>query len=198
MDDIGAVELRNFAIAPLLLTATARLGRQRQFLRPMKGAARAALAAGLSHAKACIAALARPQAALLVPDPTLPQISVLPTAIGETPILGLFTLGYDQQEAFDWLERDYMEHHLQTLLARETLFALGREVTVWAAKRYPNQPLRRLPLNGAGDADLWDVDQVRGLLAQFGRNTLGVTLTEGGCFSPLHALLTVFAVQPPR
>jgi len=195
-NEIGTVELRSCAIAPLLLAASGRLGRQRQFLRPLKSTAAAALTAGLSRAEACIAALAHPQAALLVPDPMLPQTAALQAEPGETTLLGLCTLGYDQQKAFAWLGRDYMEHHLQTLLARETLFALGREVTAWAASHFPGQRLRRLALTGAADGDLWDVDRVRGLLALFGSDALGVTLTEGGCFSPLHALLTVIAVRP--
>jgi len=194
--ETGAVETRGFEIAPLLQVARRRLASQRQFLRPMRGPAAAALAAGLARAEACIAALARPQAALLLPDPGHKLAAALPLRSQEVPLLGVYTLGYDQQQAFAWLGRDYVEHHLQTLLARETLFALGRDVAEWAAKRHADLPLRRVVLTGAADGAVWDLGQVRGLLSLFGPAPLGVTLTEGGCFSPLHALLTVYALRP--
>lgn len=192
----GVAETRSFECAPLLNVARRRLASQRQFLRPMKGPAATELASGLARAEACIAALARPQAALLLPDPDNPLAAALPLRPREAPLLGIFTLGYDQQQAFAWLGRDYVDHHLQTLLARETLFALGRGVAEWAAERQAGLSLRRIALTTAVDGAVWDVGQVRGLLALFGPTPLGVTLTEGGCFSPLHALLTVYALRP--
>ena len=198
LDQATAPVIHDFDLESLLATAAARLRRQRQFERPLAAGAAAgrALEAGLDRARDCVAALARPRAALLVLSPVLAQISAL--GAGRV-VLALISLSYGQEQAFARLAQDYMDHHLQTLLARETLFALGRAVRDRVQEQYLGKQVRRLTLLAAepSAASAWDVEKVQNLLALYGEAPLGVTLTEGGCFRPLHALLTVFAVEQP-
>ncbi len=112
----------------------------------------------------------------------------------------LLTLGYDQADAFEQVERDYMIHHIQTELGREMLFALGRIAHQQAASSEPDRQLRRISILIEGQPEcgtrLWDAANVQLLLSSFGDKNLGVSITDSGCFQPLHSLLGLVISRP--
>lgn len=104
----------------------------------------------------------------------------------------LLTLGFSQQQAFDWLDHDYAAHHVQSDLASEVLFALGRKAQQALLDLYPNNRLIRVPVQSTaicGERRTWDPSRVKELLSVFDDINPGVSLTETGCFSPLNSLL---------
>lgn len=195
-------------VAPLLQTALARLGRQAQYARPLsRGGHRAATVQGwFGQAADCIADLARPKAIfrdvetrmdgdgvriagrVTLRDPDL----VRDIAAGGTVTAYLLTLGYGQGRAFDWLDRDYSAHHVQSDLGGEVLFALGRHAHGLMREAGPAGRLRRVPIQAhglCGQRRLWDPASVQALLSVFDGDEPGVTVTDTGCFEPLNSLL---------
>lgn len=196
-------------VAGLLPVARRRLERQRQFahLLTRGGKKAAALAGWLDQAEDCIAALARPCAVLreVAVGVTGTEVELAgrvrlddaqlarALAAAGTLTLSLVTLGYDQQRAFAWLQQDYGAHHIQSALARETLFALGRSVDDGLRAAAPGRRLVRLSLQteaaACGGRRIWEPAQVQALLALFAGAEAPVTLNDAGCFQPLHSRL---------
>lgn len=195
---------------PLLAEAESRLRRQKQYARPLeKGGRRAAELEGwISKASQCIASLSKAQAILrplnVYSDCDTDGVSlegevqIKDTKLGEELIAGgtlstyLLTLGYDQEAAFEWLGQDYMVHHIQTELSREMLFALGRHVHRQVRSDAAGLKIRRIPIRlepEYGKPLLWDPEKVQKLLAVYGSDNLGVSVTDTGCFQPLNSLL---------
>ncbi len=203
-------------IGGLVATATGRVQRQAAYVAlAAKGGARAAaLRDWLEQAATCVMTLARPRivrqplSAVARPDGILmadsihvvdPSLSA-PVAGGGRLDAVLCTLGYGQEEAFDWLGRDYGLHHVQTDVARETLFALARAADRIQSRRLPGWRLRRIPVRAhavCGRQHLWEPAQVQALLAAFDGGDPGVELTETGFFQPLHSLLGLTLMRPP-
>lgn len=201
----------------LVALARGRIERQTAYavLAAKGGARAAALADGLSRAADCVLALARPQVLQLPLTATATAAGVLlagrvtiassaladDLAGGGVAGLTLSSLGYGQEESFAWLGRDYMLHHLQTELARETLFALAREADRAALRRRAGWRLRRIAVKSeaaCGDRHLWEPAQVQALLALFDPASTAVTLTATGFFQPLHSLLGLTVLRPPQ
>jgi hypothetical protein len=114
---------------------------------------------------------------------------------------GLASLGYDQELAFAWAEGDYALHHVQTDLARETLFALQRASDRACRARHPGWRLVCVPVQAeaaCGERRLWDPAAVQSLLALFPAQDCPVTLTETGFFRPLHSVLRLILLIPPQ
>lgn len=204
-------------IADLVAIACARVERQAGYaaLAAKGGARAAALQHWLQQARDCVTALARarvlrqPLAAIERPgglliadhiylaDPTL-GVGI---ARGGRLSAGLCTLGFEQEAAFDWLGRDYALHHVQTELARETLFALARAADRAEQGRHPGWRLRRISVTADGPCDarrLWEPAKVQALLGLFEGDGPGVTLTGTGFFKPLHSLLRLTLMQVPN
>lgn len=202
---------RRFPISSVELVAEARsrcLG-QKQFARPLARGGRHAdcLNEWLDRSVACISTLARPEIVLkpLRADPMKGGILVG----GSVPITGddlrqdlenggsvtgyLLTLGYSQSNAFDWLQRDYAAHHIQSELSREALFALGRKAFRLQRAETQGSRLRRIPVqqDHCGARQAWAPEKVQALLALFDGCNPGVRVTDTGFFQPLHSLLGV-------
>lgn len=192
----------------LLTTALTRLQKQSRYARPLsKGGKRAAgITAMLQQAEACVAALAQPEVVLMPVDAaaTTNGICIADRVLLEGNDLAhdinmggkvtayLLTLGFDQHHAFDWLGGDYAAHHIQSDLASEVLFALGRQVFQEQKAQHPDARLRRIPVQTdayCGQRRFWDAGKVQTLMQVFDGVNPGVTVTNTGCFQPLHALL---------
>ena len=195
---------------PLLTEAESRLRRQKQYARPLqKGGRRAAeLEDWISKANWCVASLSKPQA-ILRPLSVHSNCDIGGVGLeggvqikdgklgdelraGGTLSTYLLTLGYDQEAAFAWLGHDYMVHHIQTELSREMLFALGRHVHRQVQSDAADLKIRRVPIRlepEYGKPLLWDPEKVQKLLALYGTDNLGVSVTDTGCFQPLNSLL---------
>lgn len=186
----------------------ARLGRQKQYARLLARDGRAAdgLRQWVACASDCIAALARPQAVFLpvsarvvggdvrIADRVTLEDEALTRDIadGGTVAAYLLTLGFDQAAAFDWLGGDYAAHHVQSDLAREVLFALGRDAHARYRASFGGMRLRRIPVQTTalcGERKVWDPARVQALLRVFDGVNLSVTVTDTGCFQPLNSLL---------
>jgi len=196
--------------APLLAAAESRLRRQKHYARPLeKGGRRAAeLEEWIFKATQCIASLSKPQAILrpLKVYSTCETdgvrleggVQIKDGKLGEELRAGgilsayLLTLGHEQEAAFAWLGHDYMVHHIQTELSREMLFALGRYVHKKVQSDAADLKIRRIPIRlepEYGKPLLWDPEKVQKLLALYGADSLGVSVTDSGCFQPLNSLL---------
>jgi hypothetical protein len=203
-------------VAGLLEAATRRLERQGQYARPLAKAGRRAdaLRGWLQEAAGCVVALARPQAALAPVDcravPGGIEIAgrveldgedlARLVSLGGTATAYLLTLGYAQADAFAWLQGDYGAHHVQSDLAGEVLFALGRNVHRRLAEASPGCRLRRVPIQtqaGCGQRRIWDAARVQALLGVFDGVNPGVSVTDTGCFQPLNSLLGLEIRLPP-
>lgn len=113
-------------------------------------------------------------------------------AAGGTVTAYLLTLGLRQADALAWLDGDYGARHVQSDLAREVLFALGRKSLEVQRDLAPGARLRRISVQTAaqcGDRTLWDPAQVQALLGLFDGVNPGVTVSDTGCFQPLDSLL---------
>jgi len=202
--------------AALLAEAVERVQRRRDWAAAAArmGPAADELAGCLQAAVACVAELARPAAALLTldaDDPVHPAASANASRHGRcTTRAYLLSCGYDSRVALARLGDDYMSYHLQDAIAREIVFALGREV---ARRQLAMQPelrfVRRAVCSGT-DADRrpgegatvaaratsrWDPAQVVLLLQRFG-GALGVVSTASGALAPLHSLLGLMVGAP--
>lgn len=195
-------------VSPYLDAARARLGRQTQYARLLAKGGRAAegLRGWLDEAAACITALARPQAVFLpvaarIEDDGVriadrvtlsDDVLVRDVSAGGTVAAYLLTLGYDQAAAFERLGGDYAAHHVQSDLAGEVLFALGRDAHARYRVTGGAGRLRRIPVQAhalCGERKVWDPARVQALLTVFDGANPGVTLTDTGCFQPLNSLL---------
>ncbi|TYB80432.1 hypothetical protein [Maritimibacter fusiformis] len=191
-----------------LENARARLGRQKQYARLLAKGGRAAdgLRGWLDEAAACIAELARPQAVFLpvaarveadavrIADRVTLEDAALArdVAAGGTVAAYLLTLGFDQAAAFERLGGDYAAHHVQSDLAGEVLFALGRDAHARFRAEQPAARLRRIPVQAhalCGERKVWDPARVQALLGVFDGVNPGVSVTATGCFQPLNSLL---------
>jgi hypothetical protein len=207
----------SFPVEELLVVASSRLRRQAQFARPLakEGKGAAQIERWLQQASACLTTLAEPIAVYrpLATQVSSDQICIENKTTLNEPVLAadlasggllcayLLTLGFSQARAFQWLDRDYMVHHVQTELAREMLFALGRAAHIRAKDILPDCRLRRVSVRleaTAGETPMWDVSRVQQLLAVFGKDNPGVSLTDAGCFQPLSSLLGLMVIYPPR
>ena len=199
--------------SPLLEQAAGRLRRQKAYSRPLsKGGARAAgLEDLLQQSEACLAALARPQGALVtvpveavsgrariagrvtIEDESLAR----DVAAGGQVAVYLLTLGVTQSQSFDWLKGDYLAHHVQSDLGSEMLFAFARHVFSQQRSQLPSGArLKRVSVQAepmCGQKRWWDVDKVQSLLGVFdelhSNAHPGVSVTNTGCFQPLQSLL---------
>ncbi len=200
----------------LVAVARSRVGRQAQYAALIaKGGCKAAAAHDwLDRAAGCVAALARPQAVRI---PLAAEVSgegiliagkvfvddrslVAGLASGGRLTACLSTLAYGQAEAFERLGRDYALFHVQTDLARETLFALARAADREERDRMPGWRMRRISVQAheaCGTRHLWDPVQVQALLSVFEGANPGVGLTDTGFFQPLHSLLGLMLMQAP-
>lgn len=200
----------------LVAVARARVGRQAQYaaLIAKGGPKAAAVRDWLDRAAACVAALARPQAVriplaasvgdegILIADKVFVADRALAArlAAGGRLTACLSTLAYGQAEAFEWLGRDYALLHVQTDLARETLFALARAADREERERMPGWHMQRIPVQAhdlCGQRHVWDAVRVQSLLAAFERVNPGVCLTDTGFFQPLHSLLGMMLMRAP-
>lgn len=192
----------------LLSIARPRLQRQKQYTRVLeRGGVRAeGVMEWLERASHCITSLgkasiilksvaARPTAQGILLDQRVhlegEDLSRKLGTSGEVTAY-LLTLGFSQQQAFDWLDHDYAAHHVQSDLASEVLFALGRAAQQMLRDLHPNNRLIRVPVqsNGiCGEKRSWDPGRVQELLSVFDGINPGVSLTDTGCFSPLNSLL---------
>lgn len=195
-------------VGGLLAAALARVRRQKQYARVLSrgGTAGAGLDRLLAGAADCVGALARSEVALravstrldgygveiagrvTLNDPRLAQ----DIGRGARVTAYLLTLGYSQADAFEWLGRDYAAHHVQTDLAGEVLFALGRHAHRLQQADHPGRKLRRLTVQVSdvcGGRSLWDPAGVQALIGCFDGINPGVTVTDTGCFQPLNSLL---------
>lgn len=207
---------KSYSAHDLIETARARVGRQAQYAALIaKGGSKAAAARDwLDQAAACVAALARPQAVRVPLAARASGEGVLiadKVLVGNRKIVGslaaggrlsacLSTLTYDQSQAFDWLGRDYALFHVQTDLARETLFALARAADRSECERMPGWRIQRIPVQAhglCGPRHVWDPAQVQSLLGAFEGANPGVGLTDTGFFQPLHSLLGLTLMRAP-
>ncbi len=203
----------------LLATAIARLRKQSRYAKPLsKGGKRAAgIETMLEQAEACVAALARPEIVLMPLDAVAisngMRIADCVTLEGDDlkrdiemggkAVAYLLTLGYDQHHAFEWLNGDYAAHHVQSDVGSEVLFALGRQVFQAQKAQAPSARLRRIPVQTdayCGQRRFWDAGKVQALMQVFDGVNPGVTVTDSGCFQPLHSLvgLTLHTGKPER
>lgn len=200
----------------LIAVARTRITRQAQYAALIaKGGRKAAAACDwLDRAAACVAALARPQAVRIPLAARVSDEGVLIAGrvfIGDRALAAgiaaggrltacLSTLVYGQAEAFEWLGRDYALLHVQTDLARETLFALARAADRQEREGMPKWRMRRIPVRAhelCGQRHVWDAARVQSLLAAFEGVNPGVTLTDTGFFQPLHSLLSIMLMRAP-
>lgn len=206
----------DWPVAELLGGALRRLERQGAYARPLAKAGRRAdaLRGWMQQAAGCIAALAHPQVALApvgcraipggieiagrvaLDDEELARL----VSLGGTVTAYLLTLGYAQKDAFDWLGGDYGAHHVQSDLAGETLFALGRAVHRRQVEASPGCRLRRVAIQtqaACGQRRFWDAARVQSLLGVFDGVNPGVSVTDAGCFQPLQSILGLEIRMPP-
>lgn len=171
------------------------------------GPARAELADCLQAASDCVRQMARPAAAVIGAQPAelgLVQDNDACAGNAKTEALGfayLLTCGYDSREALAWLDGDYTSYHLQDAIARELVFALGREVSQWLRSqrpgwRFARQALRDGAVPAAVGAPPWDPRRVTPLLSRFDGCAMGVGATSAGELVPLHSLLGVMLGVP--
>ncbi len=203
--------------ASLVNQARARIERQARYATALsRGGARAsALRALLDRACQCVTALSCPQDLRIPVEAETDGDDILIARSVElrNPTLardlrragrlsaGLCSLGYDQDAAFDWAERDYAVHHVQTDLARETLFAFARASDRAFRAPHPGWRLIRVPVQAeaaCGERRLWDPAAVQALLAQFPTHSCPVSLTDTGFFRPLHTVLRLNLLLPPQ
>lgn len=193
----------------LIAAALFRLRRQAHFAGPLGAGGHKArqIDAWLQTAAGCLRALARPKVAQQTLAPHLEgDCVILPTGtrLHDAPAaetlrrggrlsLYLLSLGFDQRAAFEWLGSDYMAHHIQSELSRETLFALGREARARGLDGAPgNAGVRRIAVRveaAPGAPRLWDAAGVQRLLSLIDDGPHGVTMNDSGCFQPLHSVL---------
>ncbi|MCP4071238.1 MAG: hypothetical protein GY742_05790 [Hyphomicrobiales bacterium] len=211
------IQKHSFPVEEMLNVASSRLRRQTQFRRLLAKGGRSAaeLERWLEQAYACLATLAQPVAVFrpLATQVDLGQVNIENQVTMNNPALAtdlnsgsslstyLLTLGYSQAKAFDWLDRDYMVHHVQSELAREVLYALGRAAHKCAKDVNRDHRLRRIPVRQEampGGSSLWDASRVQALLTVFGKDNPGVSLTDAGCFQPLSSLLGLMMIYPPK
>lgn len=206
------------ALPGLLDEATLRLRRQKRYAHPLElGGRRAAnIEKILKQATNCVASLARPEVVLLpvAAEAVGTRVRIggrvgldaadiaRDVARGGTVTAYLLTLNFDQRHAFDWLAGDYAAHHVQTELASEVLFALGRLAFRYQRDRLPQGwHLRRVTVQTSdicGQRRLWDPVKVQALLGMFDGANPGVSVTETGCFQPLNALLGLTVAVCPE
>lgn len=208
-DDLATGGVRiDVAARDLLEPALARLRTKTQYARVLDhGSSRArALGALLDRAADGVAAIARP---VIVLRPVTAEacaegvriagrVSLAGADLARDASLGgrfsvyLATLGYDQSEAFERLGRDYAAHHVQTDLGREMLLGLGRQAFAVERARAGGARVRRgsvLSGDACGDRRVWDPARVQDLLGVLEGDNPGVSVTDTGCFRPLHSLL---------
>ncbi len=192
----------------LLTAALARLRRQKQYARVLSRDASAStgLDQMLDRATECVTALARaevvfmPVSAHATGDETeiAGRVTLSDARLAQDLSKGgcltayLMTLGYSQADAFEMLQGDYMAHHVQTDLASEVLFSLGRLALRMQQADHPGQELRRISVQATelcGARKIWDAASVQALLGCFDGINPGVTVTDTGCFQPLNSLL---------
>lgn len=195
-------------LADLLAIALPRLRRQKPYAGPLaRGGHRAAALEGwLDAATCCLAALAHPSITLVPVGAqsaagvvTLNGRIQLEDAQLADDISGggavsayLLTLGMSGRDALTWLNGDYGARHVQSDLAREVLFALGRRSLEVQHELTPGGRLRRISVQTAaqcGDHSLWDPVRVQALLGVFEGVNPGVIVSDTGCFEPLDSLL---------
>ena len=195
-------------VGPLLAIALGRLARQAQYARPLaKGGHKAsAVHAWFDQAAACISDLAQPRAFIRPVDTRLEddgvriaervtlddEVLARDLAHGGSVSVYLLTLGYGQNQAFKRLCGDYSAHHVQSDLANEVLFALGRHVHAQMRADAIGARLRRVPIQAqgvCGARHVWDPARVQALLSVFDGDETGVSVTDTGCFEPLNSLL---------
>ncbi len=201
----------------LLEQALPRLRRQPQYARPLShgGKRSMQLKQWLGHASENLSGLVNAEAVFHPLNASAQKGKVLieeklildDPAVAEQMMNGggrlsayLLTLGYDHAVAFEQVDRDYMIHHVQTELGREMLFALGRLAHQQAASAEPSRKLKRISILMEGQPDsgvrLWDASSVQQLLSFFGDANPGVSVTDSGCFQPLHSLLGLVISRP--
>lgn len=205
----GVTQIDQVGLDRLIAAALLRLRRQIHFAAPLGAGGHKARQINdwLQTAADCVCALARPKVAHQALVVQLEADSViLPTGTrlddaravetlrrGGRLSLYLFSLGFDQRAAFDWLGGDYMAHHIQSELSRETLFALGRAARAKGLDGAPGDAkVRRIAVRieaAPGAPRLWDVAEVQGLLSLVNGRPHGVTMSDSGCFQPLHSVL---------
>ncbi len=195
-------------VVELLGHALTRLRRRKAYLRVLsRGGDRAeGLVAWLAEADACLRELSRPELVLKRVSATVAECGVVigdrvkldgedlarDVARGGRVSTYLLTLGFSQSDAFEALGRDYAAHHVQTDLAGEVLFELGRHSHRLQRAQSPGARLRRVPVQASdlcGGRKVWDPDRVHALISCFDGFNPGVTVTETGCFQPLNSLL---------
>ncbi|MEX3010510.1 hypothetical protein [Hoeflea sp. TYP-13] len=195
-------------VVELLGRALARLRRQRAYQRVLRrgGGRVEGLVAWLVEADACLRELARPELVLKPVSATVAGSGVIiggrvklddedlarDVARGGQVSTYLLTLGFSQSEAFEALGRDYAAHHVQTDLAGEVLFELGRRSHRLQRAQSPGARLRRVQVQASdlcGGRKVWDPARVQALIGCFDDFNQGVTVTETGCFQPLNSLL---------
>ena len=121
----------------------------------------------------------------------------------------LATCGYDSRKALRWLEGDYSIYHFQSMIGRELLYAIGRQLFINMKEDFPLRHFSRYAImmekeyfgDGVTDTvslmpDYWDARKVFSLLDFFEKNDLGITATDSGCLSPVHSLLGVMMSVP--
>ncbi|MBF0277723.1 MAG: hypothetical protein HQM13_08035 [SAR324 cluster bacterium] len=105
----------------------------------------------------------------------------------------LVTAGYDTQDAFRELNSDYIVYHFQHLIAKTYIVKYAQQFHIEMQWPFPGLKFVRYSvlMKGYGHTngkDYWDPLMVRELISHFGENSLGVEVTEAGCFSPLYTL----------
>ncbi|MCV0428358.1 MAG: hypothetical protein K5905_23115 [Roseibium sp.] len=208
ISELKDVQQQEVPLAGLLNVAFGRIRRQKQYARLFaRGGSRAAeLDRWLKSAAECIADLATP---LIVLKAVPTRISSIGTEIagritlndprlsqdlsnGANVTAYLLTLGYSQEEAFKRLAHDYAVHHVQTDLASEVLFALGRYSYRMQKMNSAGRKVRQVPVltsDLCGKQKTWDPKSVQSLIECFEEIDHGVSVTDSGCFRPLHSLL---------
>ena len=199
----------------LLAEALSRVTRRRDIGQAFErlGPAREELANCLDAAFSCVHALARP-AATIVPaslqvlarDLDIESLGAGAQA-GARGFVYLLGCGYDSRDALARLEGDYTCYHFQDAIAREIVFALGREVSRWLRTQRPGwRFVRQVLRDGAGTAVAagrpsdtprhWDPRCVGLLLRWFEGAAPQVTTTSAGGLAPLHSLLGLMVGKP--
>lgn len=177
----------------LLAEARSRVTRRRDIGQAFErlGPAGAELALCLDAAFDCVHALARPAATVLPlrlrslerelgieHEIQAPGGGGAPAqAIGFVYLLGC---GYDSRDAFRRLHGDYTSHHFQDAIARELVFALGREVSRWLRRQRPDWRFVRQVLRGG---------RACRLLRRFDGAPPHVRANAAGALVPLHSVL---------
>jgi hypothetical protein len=192
----------------LLPNAKARLMRQKQYARSLErgGKRAAAVRDWVEQAANCIQALAQPGIALRSVDARVETSGALigdrtwieddglidGLAQGGSVTAYLVSLSFAQGAAFDWLDRDYGAHHVQSDLSNEVLFELGRIAHRLQREMNTGARLKRISVQVSdvcGQGKVWDPQKVQSLLSVFEDGELEVSVTDSGCFQPLNTLL---------